>query len=257
MPAGSEVSTSVRTPGEASAPSRPRRRALVLGLRSPRVGACAVKIAVPVDHARRPRRSARRRATSTVAITRGQQRAGDEDQLDHHRVERVGGLDRSRRSRSRSATSSAAPTRSAGSRSPPTKPQQRSSTAVGAPSSVQRDDRAERDGVDEGERHAAPGAGRSGPRAGPAPARRPRSRRRARPPRRRRPRTSRSARAGRGSSASALMPIGKRASQRRRDERATCGDAQDLGVAPHASGSAASARARTSTRPASPASACR
>ena len=90
MPAGSEVRISERTPGEASAPkrlrARPRGRA-----RSARLGACAVNQIVPTIDAGGgdDQRAGGRDAGGEH---RGQQRAEDEDQLDQHGVERVGGL---------------------------------------------------------------------------------------------------------------------------------------------------------------------
>ena len=122
----------MRTPGEASAPSSAARRVL-LGLRTCRVGGSAVKIAVPAITATAETISAPA-GRRDGGDHRGQQRAADEDQLDHRRVQRVGGLVQARLEQV-GPHASAARTRSAGSRSPATKPHT-SSTAVGAPSSA-------------------------------------------------------------------------------------------------------------------------
>ena len=130
------------------------------------------------------------------------------------------------------------------------RPSRRASTTVGAPSSVERDERAERGGVDERRAGTStrrwPNRSTSRPCTG-APT--PDARRERRPPRRRRSRTSRSARAGRGSIASALMPIGKRASSVDGDQRAPrAATRRTSRVAPHAPQASSRARAQHARR---------
>ena len=94
IPAGSDVSTSVRTPGDASAPQTPacgRSRSGCIA----RDGGSAVNITVPATTLdRRDHQRGRRREHGRDH--RGEQRAEHEDQLDQHRVERVGDGDQLR-----------------------------------------------------------------------------------------------------------------------------------------------------------------
>ena len=68
MPAGSDVSTSERTPGEASAPKRPARAGRGRG-RIARDGPWAVKAIVPIHHAHGGNDQCGGRATSASPIT--------------------------------------------------------------------------------------------------------------------------------------------------------------------------------------------
>ena len=74
MPAGSDVSTSERTPGEESAPKRPAAAVASGSGRIARDGACAVKAIVPIITLAAETISAAAGDIS-VAISRGQQRA--------------------------------------------------------------------------------------------------------------------------------------------------------------------------------------
>ncbi len=142
-------------PARRARPSGRRARASCSG-RHARDGGSAVNSSVPAITLAAETISAACGAT-TRGQQAGQQRAEDEDQLDQHRVQRVGGLQQVAAGRAAaSATSSAAPTRSAGSRSRPGG-RSSTSTAVGAPSSAPVTSSAERRRVHERERrqHAA------------------------------------------------------------------------------------------------------
>ena len=198
--------------------ARGARASLELDVRAS--AASAVKIAVPVDTATAETISAPA-GRGDRGDHRGQQRAGDEDQLDHRRVQRVGRLVQARLEQVR-PHASAGRMRSAGSRTRP-RSRTRSSTTVGRAELGEADDRAQRDGVDDrdGQQHppraepvdepaldrrADRRAGASEPDTAPATANEPVCSRRY------------------STIASALMPIGSRASSDEATSAPTCGE---------------------------------